>query len=312
MLNSIAQTQNTPKQILRLAAQRRLYSRAKIIFTIRTALSLTIAIGGALVASFWPDLRSIVVLVALPFSFLDSVFIDMFQKRWISWAAKIQESFDTEVLGLRWVSINYGRPIDEEEVIELGTKAMANQNKSAVLQNWYPPEVQKLPLHLGRLVCQRANSVWDKRLRQCYADIVLLILIVVALVTLGIGLWSDRSMEQFVLAVVVPLAPGILLGVRHFQGLRESNQILEKLSSDLEGAWQQALKNPTDEAFATQAARDIQNQLFAHRKSGQVIFDWLYKILRPGNEQAMKKKATDLVDDAEAQLEALRGMKNEN
>lgn len=302
MMNEITILQNDRKQIIRLAAQRALYSKAKILFGIRTSIAILIAITGAVFASVCPEWRPLVALVALPFAFLDGLYLDALQKRWTSTAAKIQEMFDTDVLGQRWVEIRYGRPVDEEEVIEIGSEIADKPDTETRLKDWYPTSVERIPLHLGRLVCQRANCVWDRKLRLRYTEAVLGILILVSLIVFVIGLRVERSFEQFILSVVVPLSPGVLLGLRHLNGLRESNKTLEKLSSDVEKAWRQALANPTDGAAATEAARDIQSQLFDHRKNGQVLFDWLYWLLRSKSENAMQIHSDDLVRDAERAL----------
>lgn len=296
--NQISKKQNEPQQIRRLAAQRKLYSRAKCIFTIRSMACLTIALCGATISSYHPSSSLIIALIALPYSFIDQLFLDPLQRKWIFTAAKIQEMFDTAVLELRWVAIKYGPPIDEEEVIELSTDIENNPELSKSLTNWYPGAIGNLPIHHARLVCQRANCVWDKSLRKRYSTAVIAILILAAIILFCIGLISDNTFEQLILSIIIPLAPAILLGLRQCLELRKSNTLLDKLSSDAHNTLQKSMREPVDVDLLTKLSRDIQSQLFDHRKNGQVIFDWVYKIFRTKNEHSMNLHAKTMADEA--------------
>jgi hypothetical protein len=121
-MNDIAKSQNEPRQLQRLAAQRQLYSTAKRIFGIQLLLGGPIAIGWSLAVVASPELKGFAAVWGALVSFSDVLWLTPWQKRLRERAARIQEAFDCDVLQLPWNDIKTGKPPDPELIKEQADK----------------------------------------------------------------------------------------------------------------------------------------------------------------------------------------------
>ncbi len=295
-MNNIPKTQFEPKQLKRLAAQRQLYSDAKLIqaFQIIFVVLPPVLTGLAafdLIEAVWASLSGII------FTFL-LLFFDSWKRSLKEKAAKIQELFDCKVLDLEWRDLMVGSQLEIEIIEEYASKYKRKINHYNELENWYPIDVGKLPLYLGRIICQRVNCWWDSRLRQRYAKwIVGVFLAVLIVVVTCFGLSKDWTLEKFILLVVNPLTPAFILGVRQYKENINSARCLDKLKEHTEKIWNKALigANPNE---ITHASRELQDEIYHHRRTNSLIFDWLYNLLKNKDEELMNKTADELVNEA--------------
>src|SRR5205823_2713280 len=90
------------------------------------------------------------------------------------------------------------------------------------LTDWYAPVVSELPLDVGRVICQRTNCWWDSTQRRRYATWVLASVIIVTLLMVGLGFVGGLTVEKLFLAILLPLSPALILGVRQFSEQTEA------------------------------------------------------------------------------------------
>ena len=312
-MNKIPATQLEPTQLKRLAAQRQLYSDAKVIQAVQIVLNvLGPPILAVLVAFF--SLRPVYaaccgIIVVL----LNIFYFTLRQQSLKKKAANIQELFDCDVLGLPWRELTAGSPLEIETVEKYFSKYKRKYKRKAdddskqekwysKLENWYPKDVGKLPLHLGRVICQRSNCWWDAELRRRYASWVLVVLSVLTVLTLCLGLIGDFTVEKLILALVIPLVPAFVLGIQQYRDHKKAAERLDKLKAHAEDLWKKALIDTKPDAI-TDASRDLQNEIYNHRRTCPLIFDWLYKYLRKEHEELMNKATDVMVKEA---LESLQ------
>lgn len=212
-------------------------------------------------------------------------------------AAKIQEAFDCDVLDLAWRSVVVGDRPDPEDV---AAWSRPRQNDD-VLRNWYPPEVGELPLPLARVICQRANCWWDAELRRRYAKAALGVIAAIFLVTVTIALIGHFRMDQWLLTVVLPLVPVFILGLRQFSEQKEAADRMDVLRHHAERIWRELLAGAPAESI-TQQSRELQDEIFDHRRRNPLIFDWVYRLLRDHQEELMNRAASDLIEEARTRL----------
>ena len=300
-MNKIPETQLEPIQLKRLAAQRQLYSDAKRIQAIQIIFVfvppiLTVLVVCHLLAAVWAAISGIII--ACLFLCFDSQQQSLKQK-----AAKIQELFDCDVLALNWREIMVGSRFEIETVEKYASKHKHKDPDYIKLKNWYSKNVGKLPLHLGRIVCQRSNCWWDAQLRRRYTKWVIGVFLVVLIVVVTcFGLTRDWTLEKFILLVVNPLTPAFILGVRQCNENTKSAMRLDKLKEHAEKMWNKALKGENPEEL-TRASRDLQDEIYHHRRTNSLIFDWFYNFLKKEDEEQMNKSANELVNEA---LESLQ------
>ena len=316
--NKIPETQLDPTQLKRLAAQRQLYSDAKVLHAIQIGLGVLVPpILVVLVAFFLlPPVyaTSCGVIVAL----LNTLWVPSRQQSLKQKAARVQELFDCDVLELPWRGLMTGPPLEMETVEKYSLKYKRKYNKRKTkcktdddsepekwyskLENWYSTDVGKLPLHLGRIICQRSNCQWDAELRRRYARWVLVILLVLIALTVFWGLIGNFTLAKFILAGVGPLTPAFALGIREYKEHNKYAAQLDKLKEYVESLWNKALSGADPDELARDS-RELQDEIYNHRRTSPLIFDWLYRHLRREDEELMNKAANELVTEALKSLE---------
>jgi hypothetical protein len=296
-MNQIPASQVTEKQMERLRAQRALYSRAKTLLGIHVTLSVPFAVLWSILAIFYPDSKIYAAVWGIGVALLDVVFFTREQKSLKSKAAKIQEAFDCDVLGLDWRSIHVGGKPDPEDIVRWSRRA----DPEAKLKDWYPPAVGQLPLPLARAICQRANCWWDAELRRRYARMSVGVVAAILAITVITGIIGHFQVDQWILTGIVPLVPVFMLGLRQSIEQNEAADRLDALRRHAEKMWTEILTGASDEKV-TQESRELQDEIFDHRRRNPLIFDWIYNLLRDGQEEQMNRAAADLIEEAQTRL----------
>ena len=298
-MNKIPETQLDPTQLKRLAAQRQLYSDAKVIKAVQIGLC---ALGPPIV--FFSLSPVYAVNYGIIVSLLNILWFIPWQQNLKEKAAKIQELFDCDVLELSRRETITGSPLEMIEAIEKSSsKYRRKANDDSKLENWYPAEVGKLPLHLGRFICQRSNCQWDAELRRRYASWVLVVLSILVVLALFLGLIGNFTLAKFTLTVVAPLMPAFILGIREYKEHNKYATQLDELKKYVESLWNKALSNANPDEL-TLNSRELQDKIYNHRRTNPLISDWLYKHLKKKDEELMNTAADEMVKKA---LESLRG-----
>jgi hypothetical protein len=300
-MNSIPLEQNSERQLLRLAAQRQLYASAKRIFGWQMFLGGPVAVGIAFVAIAIPSLQGYAALWGVLVVVIDIVFLTRRQKNLRLKAAQIQEAFDCEVLHLPWQGLKVGRRPDHELVVEQASYYLRVEKTMPPLTDWYPKEVGTLPLHIARLICQRANCWWDSKQRRRYAATVIVSVTAIFAITLFFGMSNDLTVEGFVLSVLAPLSPALLLGYRQFIEQIDAARRLDDLKAHAEDLWVAALSRVPEQEL-TAESRNLQDEIFENRKRSPLVFDFVFKRLRQGYEEQMNRGAAELIAEAVSKL----------
>lgn len=230
-MNNITIIQNEERQLQRQAAQRQLYTEVKTILGYQFVLSGPITVLLMFLALSYPAIKMYVAWWGIMFWLTDILILSKCQKELKEKAATTQERFDCDVLSLPWNSLKSNDSIDHELVKDYSDKYNNSKKPMPPILDWYPISVQQLPLALGRLVCQRANCLWDSNQRRRYAKLLAITLLVVVFGMVTVGLIANLTMENFLLIIAVPLMPAITLVTRQFNEHREAADRLDKLKT---------------------------------------------------------------------------------
>lgn len=293
--------QNGERHRLLLAASTEVYGKAKLVL----ALQIAMTIGGAVVASFisatWPGTKSWTVLYAVSVSLLDTFVLERWQARYRKLGAQFQELFDGELFRLPWNSFSAGDPPAVEDVAEQGSAFLRRNPKATWLKDWYPVEIAALPLPYAALVCQRTNCWWDQRLRKRYLrGLVVMVVLLVGSLT-AYGLARQLSMEQFFLAVLAPLWPALVWGIREALKQNDAAEHADRLRIHVEKLWDRCLTAPPPIDSLVRELQAIQTEIQRGRTSRPLIFDWVHRIFRPRHQQLMQTGAAEMVARLQAQ-----------
>jgi hypothetical protein len=280
-MNRIDESQNSTSALELLAAQRCLYSQTKQILFGRGLLALSIAIAFPIIGAAYPTYGFYLALWASGYFLVDFVFLRSAEWNKKTLAAKIQEQFDTDVLGIRWNQIVAGEKADPEEVSKYSGKIF--QKEVANLRNWYPPKVSSLPEGLAKTICQRANVRWDSKLRRCYSYLLLALLMILTIFMI-LSVKDKTVAEAFVLAA--PFVPLLKILFEQFSSHRQSADRLEKLKSYLNEAIDSMMAEPS-RVIPESLTRSIQDEIFRHRSSNTPVPNIFYQILKKRYEDEM-------------------------
>jgi len=300
-MNNIPAVQIAPPQIARLRAQRRLYSSAKNLLALQVVLSAPFAVAWSVAGIFFPTTKAYAASWGIAVTLLDTFVLTPRQKSLKAKAAKIQEAFDCDVLSLEWRSISVGSRPDPEDVVKWSARKKLSPEDEKDLTGWYPKAVGVLPISLARIVCQRANCWWDAELRRRYAAGAVAVVSAIFGISAVAGIIGHFPLDQWVLAGIVPLLPVSILGIRQYKDQREAAERLDALRGHAERLWREALGGAQEDRLMQQS-RELQDELFDHRRRNPLIFDSIYAKLRNRQEEQMNRAAEELVEEARKQL----------
>jgi hypothetical protein len=297
MLNTISQDQNAPQQLERLAAQRYLYSTAKRLLTGQLFLDLVPPIALAVTVALFPDFGIYGALIAL-LILVSDLYLEILQSSKQEQAAGIQELFDCKLLHLQCPDLIARNIPDTVEIMEFAERYQQFDPTYKELKDWYSSEVEKLPLHLARLVCQRANCLWDVQLRRKYLKDVKITFFILCIIVMIIALVKGLTVGNFLLVVVAPLLPAIWWFIRELREQNESIRRKVELKSYAEEIWDDAIKKRIPVEEIERKSRGLQDQIYSNRCNNPLILDTFYKHSRQKNETQMNRSAKDLTDEA--------------
>ena len=300
-MNSIPTEQNAERQIQRLAAQRQIYATAKTIFGWQVFLSGPVTVTFAFFTIAFPQIKGYAALWGILLTLCDFCWLTPWQKRLRSTAARVQELFDCEVLALPWNELKAGKRPGPELVKEQSDKYARWAASMPPLANWYASEVGCLPLHIGRLACQRSNCWWDSKQRRRYAISVIVGVLAILVIVLFLAMGNSFTIEDFVLKVAAPLSPALLMGVRQFTEQIEAAARLDTLKEHAERFWSEAIHGKP-EPEVTAGARGLQDEILENRKRSPLVFDAIFKRFRRDYEIQMNHGVADFVNDAKQAL----------
>lgn len=296
-MNNIPHKQNTQRMLDLLAAQRQLYSDTKKLQLFSVIISVPIVIAWSVLVAVFPQLTVYAGLWGIVATFLELLVFSPLQKSTQEKAAKIQQIFDCEVLQFNWESLNCGIRIDPETIIDASTRFIHKNKDYSTLENWYPISVRQLPIHQARIICQRSNIWWEAKLRRRYSTWIIIILITLTIIVFLIGLVGGLNLEKFLLAVIAPLIPAFVLGLRQYTEHNDTATRLNRLWENAEILVHKAIsKKLTSQDLETESY-SLQTQIYDNRCRSPLVFDWLYSRLKRKQEEQMNKGAESLVQE---------------
>lgn len=316
MSNGIAKRQNEELNIMKLAAQRQLYSEVSnlelfiVLFTviIPAYLALVLCIisrAENLDISSWLDLivdkipfnfcpdvsniSTVITAIACGLSIFALIFkneINNSKKEKKILAATIQQEFDVNVYSMKWDRKLFGERKDlSAEIAEASQKIMNNEKEKKLLNDWYPKEADELPLECGIFACQKSNFSWDAKLRKRYK--IFLQVILGGIIILLIIIFFHSSVQDFLCRGVLPVLSTLMWIKETKDNINNDLIFMNSISTPI---YSTKMKTKEELAF-------IQRDIFEHRKSQTKIPDWFYKIHKNQDESRERRVMQIRLDD---------------
>ncbi len=290
--------QNSEHNISLVAAASSVYGRAKTLMAIQFVLTVPVALASSIIMALQPTTKVWLTFVSVTVALADTLFLNRAQTRLRKRGATIQQMFDCGLFALPWRELHCGPPVGSEEILADARPRLRSPKVRSRLVDWYPAAVKALPLHLARLVCQRASLWWDLRQRDRVRGALTLLLSLLAAAIFLIALLRGNTVEQMILTVYVPLAPAVLWIIREIFAQRDAIESDEKALAFVESLWNQALAQRAAEEEFLQGSILAQDALFDARSRSPMVFNWVYRLLRDRQQEQMEHKAAELVQEA--------------
>lgn len=287
---SISIRQNRSSAVKKLAAQRHLYSKAKILWGLLLILNLLILPPLTIYALYNLFLTPYIGILSI-FALLVNVLCGLWIRDLKKAAASIQELFDNEVLEIPLNNLLLSK-IDLTEEIELNASRHLKRHGDKKLKNWYPTALSKMPLTKAQITAQRTNSWWDYKLRTNLIYSIVAIMVIIAVFEFIIGVKLRLALNEWIIAVIVPTLPIVQLLGQELYKHWESKEIAAKNLNEAKSL----LRLPLRSNKGTRI-RALQDSIFNHRVNAPLVFDWIYFLTRTINETIMKTTASKISKD---------------
>lgn len=295
MPNNIGTIQNLAHNVQRIAAARRAYSDAKLLVAVQMILLVAVPVLGSIAVLFAPGGKAMLATASIAITILDIAMVDRLQRNFLRLGALFQEEFDCEVLQIPWDPFLIGRRPAPEDILVRASNLLASPS-SAALRDWYP-DVSKVSIEFGRVICQRTNLWYDAQLRKRYSYCALGIAIVLSVFLVLVGTASGLPFDEWVLRVFAPALPILSWGLKEYYRQRDAADALTKLFDAARELWDDALARKRKSALERRC-RELQTAIFQRRSITPPIFDWLYQLMRPRLEDRMNANAETMIEEA--------------
>ena len=291
--NKITVLQDDPAQINVLAARQDTYANATALLLVQLALNVGFPVVGAAIALFTPEIKPHVAALALAVIVLDTLLIDRRQRLLLRRAAKIGEHYDCAVLDLPWDQFTVGEKVEAEDIHRAASTYLKRHGEDG-LKGWYPQGASEVPLHLGRIVCQRTNLRYDSELRRSYGTWLLCSSLALVCFFVVVGFYNDLSLTAWVLTMA-PATPFLSWAAREYYRQSDAADTLDSLRKEARTLWERCLNGQCEADECTVKSRELQSAIYLRRVITPLVFPLVYRFRRAGLEDEMKEGATQLV-----------------
>ena len=274
---SIQERQNLPESLDKLAAQRLLYRRAKLVRNFGMLLVFVIAII-ALVGAFVQskDLSYGVTLTALFTWFLDQFVIREIETKNKREAAAIQEDFDCMVLDIPWPRHKREKRPTRDRVKQLAIIAHKNPDIVKNLEDWYPPGGLPEAEAQAKVHCQRMNCWWDINLRKRWRTTLAVSFWAFVTVAIFISIFTGITVAKF-MALVASALRILAWGIAELKGQGSTIKNVQGIHQMLDEVEAQSSITP-------EQIRCFQDEILEHRRTNPPIPEWFFWLNRDRQE----------------------------
>lgn len=293
--SDIASRQDEPRDFLFMEARQwrwKVASRwqvAQLILVV--ALPVILAILGLVCPAAKPAVSFIAVLITL----IDVMLLDRQYRKSLKTAARMSELLDVSLFKLPWNSLAAGSKPDIEDV-ERAARLGRELPDAPHWKGWYSSHVNRVPMPLARLICQRTNLVYDSDLRKIYIACLTSVVLVVCATVVAIGLKSSATFGEFVLSGWVPASPLAIWALREGWRQRDAVEANSPVKAEAERLLNLAVSKQRSPVELDVDSRLLQNSIFVRRSSTPLLFPGIYRIRRKKSEDAMHDGAAYWVE----------------
>lgn len=309
--NEIVYRENLPQNLDRLYAQSQLYSDAKTILGIEIFITVILSITLSLVSNFFSNniatalnctqdlIKSFVTLISILISVFDLTLINNYLNNYRKIAASIQDSFDCNVLSMDYNEIKILMP-DSETICKYAKKFISKSSEDDIssMNNWYySSKLNNIPLPAAVIMCQRTNCWWDSYLRKKFINFINLLSFIVFLLIFIISLVNKLTLVSFFINTFAPFLCLLTFTIKQNCQNKTSIANSENLKKHCNNIWTRLINNDISENELKDVSRKLQDEIYQHRSTSPLIFDWFYNKYRSAQESQTNYTLDKMIDE---------------
>jgi hypothetical protein len=289
-MNDIYIDQNKPENVKIVCSFKQSYYLAKrlLLAQIYITVILTVSFSTAkfVLTLVNVDIAPYAALYALVVFIMDFFILQPLISKKRTDGAKLQEEFDCNVFKLDWDNIMAGKRV-ERDLIDVLHSDYLERTKGDIekCKDWYPQEYKVFEINRAILACQKTSLIYDIRLRKRFNFLIVRNTILLSVLVATLCLIKDLSLQSFMLYVVLPLLPAVILAKRLYNEHEKSIKSSAELKSMIEDI---ARKN---KPISLSDIKSIQAKIFTNRKDSALIPEKVYNRLRDKLEKQMHSHA---------------------
>lgn len=284
-MSDIPERQNKPEALQYLAAQRQLYNEDKRLTLIWYIVTVGIAILGTGALAIFASYAASITWIFLVITLAELFFLPCIRNQRVK-AAGIQELFDCQVFNLEWNDALADRPDskDKELAVEKFNKRKDRDQAWEDLRNWYQsPAIRTANMTEARLICQRENIVWDAgQRRQLFNWLAAATGLLVTILVL-VGALYHLQIEQLLSGPILLVIPLLVALLRYASEHRTAAERLGRLQTVVDKTVKDARLPDADVVQITQRTRNVQNEIYRHRRDYVPVPNWIFEKFRKNN-----------------------------
>lgn len=294
-MNDIYAEQNKPENIKIICSFRQSYYLAKrlLLTQIYITVILTVCFSTAkfLFTLVNVDIAAYAVLYSILVFFVDFFILQPLISKRRTDGAKLQEEFDCNIFKLQWDKIIAGKKV-ERDVIDVLHSDYLHRVKGDIekCKDWYPEEYKVFDMNRAILACQKTSLIYDIKLRKRFNFLIVKNTVLLSVLVATLCLIKDLSIQSFMLYVVLPLLPAVILAKKLYNEHEKSIKSSADLKSMIDDI--QAKDSP----ITVNDLKSIQAKIFTNRKDSALIPEKVYNKLRDKLEKQMHMHASSEIN----------------
>jgi hypothetical protein len=294
----ILERQNSSENIQLLKAMRHNYDIAKLLFSIRIFVSISLPILSIIFTSLY-KYKMIDFNLESYFTVIGSIWLGIYyglkkmEDSRIETGAKIQEQFDTNVFNIDWNGVLVGQKVSPEDIQISSGKFKGDVSK---LKDWYTGLTANNHF-VNVLLAQRSNLMWARSLKRNYSILITSLAAIYVVGTLFIGSAIDTSLQDYMLIIFIP-SLSILIYIAETND-KLGSQV--KLNTDL-GEEIRSNIEQNQISIDKFLCRQYQDTIYINNRIGAVLIpEFLYWLRREKDDAQMleiNQRLSDLANTA--------------
>ncbi|GAA1883218.1 S-4TM family putative pore-forming effector [Actinomadura bangladeshensis] len=289
----IGRRQDEARHLRRLLAYSDLYHRSQRWRRARMAGTLLIAAVAPVAVVFFPAGSETLAALGAAWLVASRTGLAWLEERAVRRAAAVQELYETDLFGLPWNAALAGpRPAPEEVVAATGRIRRPDRYRG-----WFGIDVEDVPWPGDVLLCQRQSMVWSLRDHRAYGGALVAAGLGWFGVGLGLALYRDMSLADYLVKLFLPVCPALLdcveLAGAHWRHAARREEVLR----EIQNLWDAHRADPA--GLDPADCRRVQDAAYLLRRDGPKIPGAFYRLRRGASARSTAEGVAVLLDGTE-------------